>query len=434
MIYAVLVDTRSAAMYLPCRKACTASIMASRKLTKQLIESVVPDTVRRVVIYDSDVPGFHIVVRQTGRKTFAFAYRTKTHRKATLTLGPYPALSVARAREMAEVARGQVIQGADPALERTKSRAAPAIADLCDRFLEDYVGIHTKPTTAREYRGLVEARIRPNLGNQKVAQLTRAQIVDWHHSMRQTRREANHALAVLSKMLSLAEVQWALRADNPCKGIKRYPEGRRERFLSAAEFARLGDTLLDCEMKGMESSQAIDAIRLLIFTGCRLSEILELRWPDVDLERSCLRLRDSKTGARVVHLGAPAMEILARLGSHAKDERVVTGSSDRPLGLHKPWNRIRKRSGLADVRLHDLRHSFASVAAAAGFGLPVIGKLLGHNHPATTSRYAHLSDDPLKHAAERVTQRIAAAMSSAARSDESKANGVSDAPAHDIKV
>jgi len=234
-----------------------------------------------------------------------------------------------------------------------------------------------------------------------------------HHSLRETPYQANLALALLSKMFNLAE-RWGLRPDgsNPGRHVERFKEHKRERFLSTAELACLGKVLTEAERYEVEPPGAIAAIRLLLFTGCRLSEILTLRWQEVDFERACLRLADSKTGAKVVHLNGPALEVLAGLEREEGNPYVILGGKPGAYlnDLEAPWQRIREGAGLPDVRLHDLRHSFASVGAGARLGLIMIGKLLGHTQAATTARYSHLDADPVKQASEVIGQRIAAAL------------------------
>jgi integrase len=229
--------------------------------------------------------------------------------------------------------------------------------------------------------------------------------------MRGTPFQANRVVALLSKMLSLAE-RWGLRPDgsNPTRHVERFREKARQRYLSEAELARLGDALAESESMDLDSIEAVAAIRLLLFTGARMGEILTLRWDDVDLERRCLRLPDSKTGAKLIQLNAPALEVLASLKQ--RSEWVLPGKDPkkRYVNLAKPWARISQRAELDDVRVHDLRHSFAAVGAGAGGSLLVIGGLLGHKSAATTARYAHLSVDPLRAANEVIGSRIDAAL------------------------
>jgi integrase len=206
-------------------------------------------------------------------------------------------------------------------------------------------------------------------------------------------------------------VKRGIRPDNPARGVKKPPVRTLERFLSEEEIARLAGAL-DDEAQATGSPNAATAIKLLLLAGCRRGEILGLKWQHVDFERRCLRLPDSKTGAKVVYLNAPALALLQELPRVEGNPHVIAGATKGgPLsGIDKVWFRVRKKAGLIDVRLHDLRHSFASVGAIGGLSLPVIGALLGHKHAATTARYAHLSADPVRAANEAVGARIAAAM------------------------
>ena len=218
-------------------------------------------------------------------------------------------------------------------------------------------------------------------------------------------------------MFNLAEM-WGLRPDgsNPRKHIKKYPEEKRERFLSPAELKRVGEVLREMEQEGIELPSSIAAARLLILTGCRLGEIMNLKWGHVDIAGKALRLRDSKTGAKVVHLGQPAGEVLEKIERIEGNPWVIVGTkpSARLTDLQPFWQRVRARAGLKDVRIHDLRHTFASTAVASGQGLPMIGKLLGHTQVQTTARYAHLAADPIRDAADQVASNIAASLNHAA--------------------
>jgi integrase len=222
---------------------------------------------------------------------------------------------------------------------------------------------------------------------------------------------------MVSKMFNLAEM-WGLRPDgsNPRKHIKKYPEEKRERFLSPAELKRVGEVLHEMEQEGIELSASIAAVRLLMLTGCRLGEIMNLKWDYVDISGKALRLPDSKTGAKVVHLGQPAVEVLAKIERVDGNPWVIVGTlpGSRLSDLQPFWQRVRARAGLKDVRIHDLRHTFASTAVASGQGLPMIGKLLGHTQVQTTARYAHLAADPIRDAADQVVSNIAGSLNHAA--------------------
>ena len=239
--------------------------------------------------------------------------------------------------------------------------------------------------------------------------IKRSDIAELHHELRETSYQANRTLGVLSKMFSQAEV-WGLRRDgsNPCLHVKRYKEEKRERFLNAEEFSRLGQVLDEILRDGSETRSAVVAFRLLMLTGCRLSEIQKLRWEHVDLEAGELHLPDTKTGGRAVPLAPSAVRLLESLPRDKDNPWVIAGKKPRShlTDLQHPWRRIRARADLEDVRIHDLRHSFASRALALGEGLPMIGKLLGHTQVQTTARYAHLARDTVKASAARIGDSI----------------------------
>jgi integrase len=279
--------------------------------------------------------------------------------------------------------------------------------------MAEHATVKKKPGSIRPDDYNLRCHVLPALGQKKVMAVTRADIGALHHAMRETPGAANRVLALLSKMFTLAE-QWGLRPEgsNPVRHIERYRERRFERFLSVEEFVRLGDALAEAERTQTEYASVIAAIRLLIFTGARLSEILELRWEQVDFAHACLRLPDSKTGAKLIYLSPPALEVLYGIERHESNPYVIVGREpcSHLVNLRKPWGRIRAKAGMSDVRLHDLRHSFASVGAAIGLSLPMIGKILGHTQAATTQRYAHLAADPVKEAVDKIGAVIAHAM------------------------
>jgi integrase len=283
---------------------------------------------------------------------------------------------------------------------------------LAKRYLDEHARPKKKPSSIEADERNLNNHVLPALRQRPVAEVTRADIMRLHHQMRHAPGACNRTLALLSKMFNLAEL-WGLRPDgsNPCRHVEHYPENKLERFLANEELKQLADALAEAERTQLIAQSAIAAIRLLLFTGCRVGEILSLQWHHVDEAGQCLRLPDSKIGAKVVHLNAPALEVLSRIGRKDGNPYVITGRGDGPLGnLQRPWVSIRKAAGVEDVRIHDLRHSFASVGIAGGLSLPIIGKLLGHSQPVTTARYAHLANDPLKQATDMIGRRIAAAM------------------------
>ena len=380
---------------------------AQIKITKRAIDQLKTDGTDRFY-WDRELPGFGVRVRASGRKFFVAQYRTKG-RSRRMTLGPVTAFGPEDARRRAMVLLSEAKAGGDPAAQRDADRKAATVKALGERFLDEYVPAHCKPSTAYEYRRSVELFIDPKIGRRKVTEIQRSDIAELHHGLRETPYQANRTLGVLSKMFSLAEI-WGLRPDssNPCMHVKRFKEEKRERFLSPQESQRLGRLLDEIIEDGSETRSAVTAIRLLMLTGCRLSEIQKLRWEHVDLEAGELRLPDTKTGGRAVPLAPSAVRLLESLPREQDNPWVIAGKKpgSHLTDLQHPWRRIRKRAELDDVRIHDLRHSFASRALALGEGLPMIGKLLGHTQVQTTARYAHLARDTMKASATLVGDTI----------------------------
>lgn len=351
--------------------------------------------------------------RQKGAAiSYMLKYTTRDGRQRWHTIGRHGSpWTTEDARAEALRVLAAVKQGGDPAGERAAARSSITVAELAERFLAEHAGTKCKPRTAQAYRALIENLILPELGRKRAREVTRQDVAALHHANRAAPTQANRMLAVLSAIFTFAERRGE-RPDgtNPCRHVERFPERKRERFLSYEELARLGEVLTG--YKG--SPYVTTAIWLLVFTGARLGEMLGLRWDWVDFERGMARLPDSKTGAKTLHLPPPALAVLAEL-PRLDGELHVLGAKRGTTFIEKPWHTIRAAAGLDDVRLHDLRHSFASIAASSGMGLPIIGKMLGHTQPATTARYAHLASDPVREAAATVAGRIAAAMKSGAR-------------------
>ena len=381
------------------------------KLTKRTIDAIEPQATE-FFLWDEGIPGFGLRVMPSGRKSFVVQYRAG-RRPRRMSLGPSTVLTCDQARTRAITIISAVKNGDDPAADRAAKRNAATVADLAERFDKEHIAVRLKASTAKEYRGNLKRFILPALGRLAVPEITRADVAKFHHDLRHIPYQANRCLEVVSKMFVLAEM-WGLRPDgsNPRKHIRKYPEEKRERFLSAAELRRIGEVLREMESERIELSSAILAARLLILTGCRLGEIMTLKWAYVDFEERVLRLPDSKTGKKIVHLGTPAVEYLYCAQRIDGNPWVITGTlPGKPLSDLQPfWQRVRARAGLKDVRIHDLRHTFASTAVASGQGLPMIGKLLGHTQVQTTARYAHLAAEPVRMAADAVATSLREAL------------------------
>ena len=383
--------------------------MSSRKtrITKRVVDALNAGE----IVWDADVRGFGVRC-QRRNKTYVLKTRI-AGRQRWFTIGTHGSpWTVEKARKEAEVILGEVAANKDPATKRDAEAKAGNVEKLATRFLDEEVDPKLKPSTAVLYRDLLERLALPKLGKLSVKQVGFSDISRLHHQLRGTPYSANRVLAVLSSTFQWAErIGLRDRHTNPCSDVKRYRESARERFLSPAEMARLGGALNTYEEQN-PSSYAVAAIRLLIFTGARLGEILALRWTEVDLHSEVLALPDSKTGKKFIYLNAPAIETLSAIPQLQGNPFVICGKrTGRPMvNLRKPWLSIREPAALNDVRIHDLRHSYASIAAAGGTSLQVIGKLLGHTQIGTTQRYAHLSSDPVRAANKAIGQQLAAMM------------------------
>ncbi len=372
------------------------------KLTKRSVEGLELRE-KEYLVWDREISGFGVRVYPSGRKTYLVQYRSsgRTRRR---TIGQHGILTAIEARKLL----GEVAKGGDPSQERQSRLKAPTVAALCDRFLFEYVAEHCKPVTARDYGSIVRRCIKPCLGPRKVADIRRADIVNLHYSLRETPYQANRALSVLSKMFNLAE-DWGLRRDgtNPARRIKKFREEEKKRYLRDNELIRLGEVLSESLEGSTESIYTVSAIQLLILTGCRLSEILTLRWDYVTQHH--LELPDSKTGKRRVPLPSDAYEILMELPRHENNPYVIQGRyPNRPMvNLQKAWNRIRTQAGLEDVRIHDLRHTYASAAMRGNVDPFKLKEIMGHRNLQTTLRYAHLDDEDVRQNAEFIASRLA---------------------------
>lgn len=374
------------------------------KLTKRVVEALKPGK-KDIICWDNELRGFGVKITPKSRRVYFIYYRTAERRERRPSIGIHGVISCENAREIAGKWLRQVADGKDPADERKKQRAAETFAQFAERYMSDYAKGTKKASTLVTDRINLVQHLLPAFGRISTTAISRYDVIRLHQGMKATPGAANRSLALLSHMMNIAE-KWGIRADgtNPCRHVEKYKERKRDRYLTSTELKRLGAVFSEAEKSGAESQSVIAAIRLLIFTGCRRGEILSLHWDQVDFDNRCLQLPDSKTGAKTVHLNAPALEILSNLERLNDNPFVITGKKPGThlVNLRKPWQRILETAGLNDVRLHDLRHSYASVAVGLGEGLPIVGALLGHAQARTTQRYAHLANDPVKAANERI--------------------------------
>jgi integrase len=379
------------------------------RLTDKTIAKLAPPARGNQVTYDGTVAGFGARVTAAGARAFVLNYRRKADgRERRYTIGAFPNWSTTAAREEAKRLKRAIDGGADPVGEIQESRAAATVADLADRFLREYVP-RKKPATQRDYIQQIATDIRPALGRMKVATVAFADIDALHRTISaRAPTHANRVIALLSRMFSLA-IKWDWRTDNPCRGIERNTEHKRTRYLTAPELARLAPALAE-----LRDISAANAVRLLLLTGARRGELLVARWSDFDLVARAWTKPGSTTKQKTVHrvpLSNVAVRLLIEMRRQAATSDAdwvfpaLRGGSHRK-DIDDAWNALRKAAKIPDVRLHDLRHSFASISASAGASLPMIGSLLGHASPTTTSRYAHLADTPQRHLADRVAEAI----------------------------
>jgi integrase len=415
-----------------------ATRMPTFKLSKKIVDAL-PTRTKAYIAYDCRLAGFGCRISPTGVKSWIVEYRPgwggrRTFKKR-MTLGHITTITPDLARSTAQEILARTRLGEDVAAKRSALRLAPTILELSNKYLETEIRPTRKAHTTKLYETYLRLHILPEIGTQRACDITRKDVIDLHRRIgTDTPVTANRVATLLSGLFSWGARNGELpEGFNPARQITRYKEQGCERYLTAEELGRLGDALREAESAGIPWSidekkptakhaprpenrrvkfpvHVTAAIRLLLFTGCRLREILHLRWSEVDFDRKMLFLPDSKTGRKAVILSSAALEVikaLPNLGAY-----VIAGTHpSRPRhDLQRPWGAVVRRARLEGVRLHDLRHSFAAVGAGSGFGLPIIGKLLGHRDLETTARYAHLDAEPLRVAVDRIADHMASAI------------------------
>ncbi len=392
------------------------------KLTKRTVEALQPKE-KEYQIVDSEIPGFGVRVFPTGRKIYFIQYRhgAKTRR---YTIGHYTHFTAEDARLKAATLLAAARNGEDPAGDKLAHRAAPTVKELSDRYLDEHCAHHVKPKTMVNYKRILNAFILPAMSHLKVAEVTKSDIANIQQANSARKINANRIIEVCSKMFNLAEL-WGWRPDgtNPCRHLKKFKENKRERYLTPDELRRLGEALNNAEDKQLLSIYAIACIRLLVLTGARLGEIQYCKWEWVELDKALIRLPDSKTGAKVIPLGRTAVSILQDLPRTEGNPHVICSNltiGSAYVNMQKAWRHVRSWAKLNDVRLHDLRHTFASSAVNMGLSLPIIGKILGHSQTQTTARYAHLAIHPAVEAATKVNDEMGQFLQIASNSDKTE--------------
>ena len=421
--------------WLLCGYSLSGVTTMSKRLSLSVVNGAKPKD-KDYFLWDADLKGFGLKVCAGGRKSYVCKYRAGTGRSAPtrrMTIGAHgsPWTPDAARKEAAKIL-GQVAQGADPAKTKQADKTVLTVSELCDRYLQVGVGTKKASTLATD-RGRIERHIKPLLGNRRITDVTRADVSQFMINVAEGRTAvdvktgnrgraivrggkgtATRTVGLLGGIFTYAvEASWLQQ--NPVKGVKRFRDNRNERFLDADELARLGEALCKAEANG-ENSYALAIIRLLILTGARKGEIERLRKDEIDRQFQFLRLGDSKTGQKLIVLSEPALAILDGVLQDTTSDYLFpsTRANGWYQGTPKVWNRLRVSAGLDGVRLHDLRHSFASIAISNGTSLQLIGALLGHGNHATTARYAHLTTSAIKSASDAVSAQLVQFLSSSA--------------------
>ena len=406
------------------------SVLPAQKITKRTVDASSQDGLAKL-IRDTEVKGFLLAVTKTGNKSYVVEYRVGNGRgapKRRCTIGRHGSpWTPEQARIEAKRLLSLVATGGDPLTDRYATNQAMKLDELCHLYLAEGTN-HKKPSTLRGDRRRIRHYLIPMLGKRAAIEVNRAEVERlvrdvsnmpqqfrdrrkiYHHAVIGGRGAASQCIAVLGAIYTFA-IERGICSVNPARGVKKPPTCKMERFLNSDEIRRLA-TAAASEACRTENPYPSAAIQLLLLTGCRKSEILNLRWTDVDFDNSCLRLKDSKTGAKVVYLNNESLAVLRSLPRLSKNPFVIAGpnTGGQCGGLDTVWARVRKAADIEDTRLHDLRHSFASIAVRNGMSLPIIGALLGHKHTSTTMRYAHLTAEPLRLAASVIGAKISEAM------------------------
>lgn len=400
------------------------------KITKRAVDALESCDEKPVFLWDDALSGFGVKALPSGAKRYIVKYRTngggRNAPQRWLTLGTHGQLTPDQARGLAQQALAAVARGEDPQGAKFKLRTAPIMRDVWKRFDAEYLP-SKKPSTQSEYESQWIDLIEPKFGRQPVGTVSRGDVDKFHKAMRKTPYRANRTLALFSRLMSLAEAwDWRPPGTNPCKHIDRFPEQARTRFLSMKELQSIGKALEELVREDAVSPTAAHAIELLLLTGARVNEVLSAEWSWVDWQRGILNLPDSKTGEKPVYLGEVAIGLLERQQSLELEGPYIFPSrrGDTHLSdLRKAWVQVCKRAEITGFRLHDLRHTAASIAVGQGASLAIVGKLLGHTQAQTTLRYAHVDVDPALRAANEIGNIVGPALRPA-RSPERRVESV----------
>jgi integrase len=366
------------------------------KISEKVVKTLTPPKHGNRILYDAQIPGFGVRITAAGAVSFILNYHVHG-RERRFTIGKHPEWSVIAARNRALELRMKVNDGVDPLGEREQERTEPTMNDLCDEYLEHHALVHKRPHSVRDDKQMISGIITPRIGTLRISAVNRQGIEKLHASLKPTPYLANRVLALLSKMFSLA-MEWHWVGSNPTQGIPRFHEDKRERWLQPEELQRFVKALNEYPNQNLA-----DAFRLLLLTGSRKSEVLTAEWSMFDLQQGLWTKPSSHTKEKQIEhipLSIQALELL----THMKKQGDGTGflfpgmSGSPRTTLRVAWSKICQAAGLTNVRVHDLRHSYASYLVSNGVSLHIVGRLLGHSQAQTTQRYAHVAHQSLRDA------------------------------------
>lgn len=385
--------------------------MPKLRLTKTSVEALPTPEAGASFTWDDKVFGFAVKVLPSGKRNYVLKYRTRGGRAGTqrwLSLGTHGALTVDQARGLARRALAAVADGSDPQAQRHAVATGSTLSDVWARYERDHLGLR-KDATQRNYKAVWEHRLKPAFGNQRVKEISRGAIDAFHKKLASTPYQANRVLALLSKLMSLAE-EWDWReGTNPCRHISKFREHARQRFLSGKEIAAVRSARAELLADDEITPHAASILELLLLTGARSGELASAKWAWVDWELQIIALPDSKSGAKTIYLSKDAVAVLREQEKRSKSQAYIYPGRSPGKHIHnlrKPWARICEKAGITGVRVHDLRHTAASLAMSSGTSLAIVGRLLGHTQVQTTLRYAHLETDPALRAADLISQKV----------------------------
>lgn len=380
------------------------------KLTKKNVEALEP-TGTRYEVRDDELIGFSIRVGTTGEKSFYLTYRAGKGRAAPLKrlrIGTFPSMTVEQARQIVKQKLAQIAMGGDPAQEVKEGKNAPLFHEVIEMFLQEHVDAKLKSATQHQYRTLAQNHLIPAFKKMKMADITYRHVAKLHHDLQNTPYLANRCAAVLSKFFDWCEkTGYRDRGTNPVRGLEKYREEKRLKFMESSELEAIGEGIAKLEKQDAIDPTIAAALKVMLLTGARCSEILTLKWEYFNESKEKVLLPNSKTGAKVLPIPPTAWEVISALPR--VNEYCFPGRWGRGhiINVKDTWKRICKAGAISGWRIHDLRHAFASYAANSGKSLPIIGKILGHSQASTTSRYAHLAENPVAQAAAETAAGLA---------------------------